>query len=192
MIGVSLASSSPADAHHQRKNLNTSGLSFPSLTHGQLRVMAVYRSDILDLAAKQVSPDLDTRTLRNFINLQFTYCLWGIFPGSLTDEDSPFNECSHAYLSASKALLDRLERVSDDPSAASELAARINREMQRDQSALRICRNSVNPFNTAEIILPEWSNVTFNPLILLMAMLAVMVLAGLAVAARNGRLFPRT
>lgn len=174
-----LALSAPADAHHQRKNQNNSGLSIPNLTHGQLRVMAEYRSAILQLGSRQISPDLETRTLQNFVNLQFTYCLWGLVPGSLTNENNPFNDCSHAYLAATKALLDRLQRKSDNPAAARELAMRIDTDMLRAQSALEICIHSVEPFNTAEIIMPEWAGVVFNPFVLLVYAISLVAVAAL-------------
>jgi hypothetical protein len=38
--------------------------------------------------------------IENYVNLQSFACLWGLVPGSLKDEGSPFNECAHAYLAA--------------------------------------------------------------------------------------------
>ena len=43
--------------------------------------------------------------LEDYLSLQSFACLWGLVPGSVTDEASPFNECSHAYLAAARALL---------------------------------------------------------------------------------------
>lgn len=151
----------------------------PNLSHGQLRVMATYRNAILDLANQQLRPDAEARTLQNFINLQFTYCLWGLVPGSLSNENSPFNACSHAYLAASKALLHRLERTSPNPATVRELTTRMSVDMIREDSALEICANGVEPFNTADIIMPEWSGFTFNPIVLLYSLIAFLVTAGL-------------
>lgn len=71
--------------------------------------MANYQNEILRLADRQLQPDLKARTLQNFINLQFTYCLWGVVPCSIIFDDSPFNECSHASLAATKALAEKAD-----------------------------------------------------------------------------------
>ncbi|WP_052699327.1 hypothetical protein [Hyphomicrobium sp. 99] len=172
----------PADAHNSRAPLNTSGLPIANLTHGQLHVMDRYRNAIVDLAARQVSPDVETRTLYNFVNLQFAYCLWGLVPGALTNEDNPFNGCSHAYLAGSKALLDQLQRSSGDPAKANELASRIQSDMLRENTALQICSNGAAPLNTGEIILPEWAGVPFNPLKTLLIFIGICILTGLLLA----------
>jgi hypothetical protein len=53
------------------------------------------RAAILDLAGRQFRTDRDFQRLSSFVSLQFFYCLWGAVPGSLEDEESPFNECAH-------------------------------------------------------------------------------------------------
>lgn len=168
-----------AEAHHLRRPADSSGVSIPSMTHGQLRIMSGYRAAVMDLARRQARPDLEARTLHNFIELQFAYCLWGLVPGSLSNEGNPFNECSHAYLAGTKALLDRLRRAEDTRSEAEVLADNINREMVLGGSALEICSNSFEAFNTAEIIMPEWANISFNPLGVLLG-IVVMGAAGAA------------
>lgn len=180
--------SGEAEAHHLRRPADSSGVSIPSMTHGQLRVMSGYRSAVLDLARRQARPDLEARTLHNFIELQFAYCLWGLVPGSLSHEGNPFNECSHAYLAGTKALLDRLRRAEDTRSEAEVLAETINREMVLDGSALEICSNSFEAFNTAEIIMPEWANVSFNPLGVLLGIVVMGAGAAAFGVARRGRM----
>jgi hypothetical protein len=179
LLGFLFACATSAEAHTKRTAASTAGLSIPNLSHGQLRVMATYKNAILDLANREPRPDAEARTLQNFINLQFTYCLWGLVPGSLGNEDSPFNGCTHAYLAASKALLHRLERTSSNPSPVRDLAMRISVDMIREESALEICANGVEPFNTADIIMPEWSGVPFNPIVVLYSSIAFLVTAGL-------------
>lgn len=177
--------SAPAGAHSSRKPLNTSGLPIANLSHDQLRVMDRYKDSIVALAASQISPDVATRTLHNFVNLQFAYCLWGLVPGALTHEDSAFNGCSHAYLAGSKALLDQLQRSSSDPAEANQLAARIQSDMQREETGALICRNGVEPLNTADIVFPEWSGIAINPLLTLLAFIGVGILAGLFLLNRS-------
>lgn len=176
LIGLLLlVLSAPADAHSKRQSESTAGLSIPNLSHGQLRVMAKHRATILDLANKQVRPDAETRTIHNFVKLQFTYCLWGLVPGSLANEDSAFNGCTHAYLAGTKALLHQLERTSAQPSTVRDLAMQISVDMLREETALEICANGVDPFNTADIVMPEWSGVTINPIVLLYSLIAFSV-----------------
>src|ERR1700712_315485 len=112
-----LAMAFPACAHRIGTSGPTSGISIPSLTHGQMSVIADYRGRILDLASRQLDTDLTFRRLMNYGNIQYTYCLWGLVPGSLRDEDSPFNECSHAYLSAAQALLVYMRTMSGQKDA---------------------------------------------------------------------------
>jgi len=176
---LSLTLHAPAEAHHKRNSASNAGLIIPNLSHGQLRVIAKYKNAILDLSNRQLRPDADTQTLHNFINLQFTYCFWGLVPGSLANEDNPFNACTHAYLAGSKALLQRLERASEHPAEIRELAMRINVDMLLEETALEICGNGVEPLNTTDIIMPEWLGFTFNPIVLLYSSIAFLVTAGL-------------
>lgn len=194
LFGLLVLSSGPAAAHHSRKSTDkTSGVSIPNLTHGQLHVLTRYQSAILSLANHQVRPDLEARTLQNFVNLQLAYCLWGLVPGSISDEASPFNECSHAYLAATKALLARLQQSDDTRAKANALADQINLAMLEDATALEICSNSFEPFNTAQIIMPAWGETPFNPLgILLGFFIFAACASGLAMARGGRRLAVRT
>jgi len=188
VVLVSLAAalfSAPAGAHSSRTPLNTSGLPIANLSHDQLSVIDRYKDSIVALAARQISPDVATRTLYNFVNLQFAYCLWGLVPGALTNEDSAFNGCSHAYLAGSKALLEQLQRSSSDPAEANQLAARIQSDMQRENSGAVICRNGVELLNTADIVFPEWSGIVFNPLLTLLAFIVVGTLTALVLVNRR-------
>ena len=188
IFGLAVAASGRAEAHSARKSTDkTSGISIPNLTHGQLHVLTLYQSEIMSLANRQVRPNLEARTIQNYINLQLAYCLWGLVPGSISDETSPFNECTHAYLSATRALLARLQKNEDTSARANALAARINLAMLEDATALEICSNSFEPFNTAQIVMPSWSDVSFNPLGILLGFFIFGASAtGLAVARKQG------
>ncbi len=106
----------PALAHNQAASPAASGagIAIPSIAHGQMTVFARNRAAILDLAAQQTPTDLTMRRLQSFVNLQFFACVWGLAPGGIDDEDSPFNECSHAYLAATRALLVHLQAMPGD------------------------------------------------------------------------------
>src|SRR5690242_10005921 len=95
VVATAMLSIAPASAHRTSTG-ETTGISIPSLTHGQMAVIAQYRREILALADRQTARSDDTFfRLRNYVDLQYLYCAWGLVPGSVTDETSPFNECSH-------------------------------------------------------------------------------------------------
>lgn len=56
--------------------------------------------------------------------------------------------------------------------------------MVREHSVGQICGNGVAALNTAEIVLPEWSGMTFNPILALLGFFASFAMTGLIVAAR--------
>ena len=174
-------SSIPASAHNRRGSENTSGIPIPSLTHGQMAVIADYRGEILDLAARQSRTDETFRRLLNFGTIQHTYCLWGLVPGSLRDEDSPFNECSHAYLSAAQALLVHMRDIAPDKAPADALISRIDAAMVRNRASFVLCQFSAEPFNTAAVIYPEWRQVPFHPA-------SILAFTGLALTLTTGTL----
>jgi hypothetical protein len=137
-------------------------ISIPNLSHGQMAVIANNRVAILDLAARQIPTDPIMRRLEGFINLQFFDCMWGMIPGSVEDESSPFNECSHAYLAATRALLLHLQTMPGDRAPVRALIAKIEREMLDNNASLVLCRYSDEPFNTAERITPRWLDIPFH------------------------------
>jgi hypothetical protein len=150
-------------AHGQKSDLNGSGLQIPALTHGQMAVIADYRGEILDLAAGQNRTDEPFRKLLNFANLQYGACLWGLMPGSTGDETSPFNECSHAYLSAMHAALMHLRRMSADKPAVEALISRIDMDMVRNRASFVMCQFSGETFNTATLVIPNWRKIPSHP-----------------------------
>ena len=83
---------SPGEAHRisTRGGPPPNGVSIPSLTHGQMAVISDNVSAIRALAASRVGFDMTTWRLEDYANLQSFACLWGVVPGSITDEDSPF------------------------------------------------------------------------------------------------------
>ena len=148
-----------AQAHGQKSDPNRSGLQIPALTHGQMAVVADYSGEILDLAAKQNRTDETFRRLLNFANLQYASCLWGLMPGSIGDETSPFNECSHAYLSAMQATLTHLREMSADKPAVEALISRIDADMVRNRASFVMCQFSGEPFNTGLLVIPDWRDI---------------------------------
>ena len=62
-------------------------------------------------ASARTGFDMTAWRLEDYLSLQSFACLWGMVPGSITDEDSPFNECAHAYLAAGYALKGETERA---------------------------------------------------------------------------------
>ena len=154
----------PASAHREASGEPTPAdtIVIPNLSHGQMKVIADNRAAILALAAQQMPTDPILRRLEGFINLQYFDCLWGLIPGSVDDENSPFNECSHAYLAATRALLLHLQAMPGDRARVRELVAKIELEMLANDASLILCRYSDEPFNTAERIEPRWSDIPFH------------------------------
>ena len=137
------------------------------------------------LARARTQFDLTTWRLEDYLNLQSFACLWGIVPGSITDEDSPFNECAHAYLAAGRALLLQLAHAPGaDHKSLDALIGKIEVEMLADGASLNLCRYSDEPFNTNEVIWPRWGMIPFHPPT---AILAAAALAALGMAMWGAR-----
>ncbi len=54
----------------------------------------------------------------------------------MTDENSPFNECAHAYLAGARALLMHLREMPGDRRAVDALVAKIETGMLANNAAL--------------------------------------------------------
>jgi hypothetical protein len=192
-IGVVIlfnALATPAWAHREAsgRQAPADSISIPNLSHGQMAVIANNRTAILDLAARQIPTDPTMRRLEGFINLQIFACMWGMIPGSVEDESSPFNECSHAYLAATRALLLHLQTMPGDRTAVRALIAKIEREMLDNNASLVLCRYSDEPFNTATRITPRWADVPFHlPSLMTFAGLPLFALACVCIKSRSSR-----
>jgi hypothetical protein len=164
-------------AHGNYKPGNTSGIAIPSLSHGEMAVISDYRSRILDIAGQVNRTDPTFRRLLNYGAIQYSYCLWGVAPGAVSDEESPFNECAHAYLSAAKALLFHMRNMPDVADQADALISEIDADVVRKGAALINCQYSGESFNTAEFVRPHWENLPEHrpTLYLLGAALALLV-----------------
>lgn len=181
----------PAQAHSSKPVADDSGIPIPALTHGQMAVIASYRGAILDLAARQAHTDEPFRRLMNYGAIQYTYCLWGMVPGSLRDETSPFNECSHAYLSAAQALLLYMRTMPQNSPAfqadVESLVSRIDADMVLSGASLVLCRFSGETFNTASLIRPIWSAIPSHPPSLIAFAVLAMGLAAGTIGLAGGR-----
>jgi hypothetical protein len=178
-----LAQAVPASAHHRstHQTLIAGGIRIPSLTHGQMAVIAANKAAILSLAERQTHADDVLKRLLNFANIQFSFCLWGLVPGSIADDASPFNECSHAYLAATRSLLVHMQATADSP-AVDALTTKIDREMLQNNASLTLCRYSDEPFNTAQVISPQWGDIPFH-LPTLLTFFSLLLMAASLVAA---------
>ena len=172
-----LAVSSPVWAHHQPPHEGANiGVAIPAITHGEMLVVAKYRARILDLASRQPRADPTLRRLVGFVNLQHFACFWGLVPGSLSDETSPFNECSHADVAGARALLTHMVAMPGDQSSARALRARIETELASDPAFRVLCSNSSEAFDSAIVIGPDWQLApTHLPTVLTFFALVVLV-----------------
>ena len=173
----------PVQAHSGSSTPPPPGIQIPSLTHGQMAVIARHRGDILALAQAQTVTDPTFRRLYNHGNLQYTYCLWGLMPGSLNDEESPFNECSHAYLAAAKALLTYMATMPSAERDAKALISDIDAEMVQSGASWILCQFSGETFSTGAVIEPRWREVLFHlpSLAVLVATIAALIGTGWAI-----------
>jgi hypothetical protein len=161
-IWRSLLIAIPAEAHSGSSAPPPPGIQIPSLTHGQMAVIARYRGEIIDLAQRQTVTDPTFRRLYNHGNLQYTYCLWGLMPGSLGDEESPFNECSHAYLATAKALLTYMATMPAATRQAKALISDIDADMVRGGASWILCQYSGEAFSTGAVVEPRWRDMFFH------------------------------
>jgi hypothetical protein len=178
-LGLTALASAEALAHRRTSDGDMSGIPIASLSHGQMAVISDYRNEILDLAERQSRTDETFRRLLNFGSIQYTYCLWGLVPGSLKDEASPFNECSHAYLSAARELLAYMRQTSANKQAVEDLVSRIDADMVRKRASFVQCQYSSEAFNTAGLVYPAWGDVPSHlPSLATFAGLALTIAAG--------------
>lgn len=168
----------PAWAHSRAPGGPTSGISIPSLSHGEMAVIAAHRGDIIDLALRAADTNEDFRRVLNYAQIQYSYCLWGVVPGSIGDEESPFNECAHAYLAATKAVLLQMRTMPGEAAAAGDIVSAIDVELIERQLSLILCRFSGEAFNTADVIRPDWSGIPRHPASMASFTLAALLLAG--------------
>ena len=157
-----LAVAGNALAHSRSGAGSHAGLDIPEISHGEMAMISDYRSGIIDLASRAVDTDEPFRRVLNYAEIQYSYCLWGRMPGSVTDEESPFNECAHAYLAATKAVLMSMREMPREAVAAGEIISAVDAGMARRGLALITCRFSGEGFNTADIVRPRWSGIPFH------------------------------
>ncbi|MGJ4948128.1 hypothetical protein [Bradyrhizobium sp. HKCCYLS20291] len=181
MVLASLLTAMPAGAHHPRSPDGTTiGLAIPAIGHGEMLVVARHRSEIVELAARQARTDPTLRRLTGFVSLQHFACLWGLVPGSLTDEASPFNECAHADLAATRALLAHLATMPGTQSAARALEARIAAEIAADPAFAALCSNSSETFDSGVVVGPDWQLLPSHAPTILTCVLLLLVAASAA------------
>ena len=189
LLAALILLAAPAEAHRPAASGGPprAGIAIPSLTHGQMAVIARHVSAIRALAKNAFAGDMTLWRIEDYLSLQSFACLWGLVPGSITDEASPFNECAHAYLAAARALLLHLrEMPRADHAAIEALVRRIETEMLTNNASLSLCRFSDEPFNTNEIVAPRWREIPLHP-----PSLAALSAVLLAVGAAGWRFWPR-
>jgi hypothetical protein len=179
-------------AHGGGSSGSHTGIPIPSLTHGEMSVIAPYYGRIIAIAEDVSDTDETFRRLLNFAQIQRAYCLWGMMPGSVSDEESPFNECSHAYLAAAKAVLLQMRTMKGETAPVDDLVSEIDATLVRNNLSLILCKFSGESFNTADLVRPKLADIfldTRSFLAILSALLAIV--AGLWLTARALRTEPR-
>lgn len=188
------ASTATANAHHAKRVQpgETVGVAISAISHGEMPVFAQYRKEIMDLAARQTRTDPTLRRLQGFISLQAFACFWGLVPGTMSDESSPFNECAHGYVAGVRALLDHMEDMPGDQSEAKALRVRIAADLARDPGLNAICSSSNEAFDSGIVVGPDWNlALTHAPTVLtgvslFSAVVGAMALAMISYRQRHG------
>ena len=185
LIGLALMAGQ-AEAHGNRAaSYNATGLAIPSMSHGALLVLDEYYGAILRLASQAKESDPVFRKLENYARIQNYYCLWGFAPRAIADEASPFNECSHAYLSAARMLLLHMRDMPSVGAAAGDMISTVDAEMVRRGSALIQCEYSGEPFHTGGFITPHWEKLPSHPPSLIAALFPLPLVLGYAFLRRR-------
>ncbi|MGY5800421.1 hypothetical protein [Rhizobium hainanense] len=182
-----MLSSWPASvaAHGGGSSGSQAGIPIPSLTHGEMAVIAPYYGRIVSLAESTSDTDETFRRLLNFAQIQRAYCLWGLMPDSVSDEESPFNECSHAYLAAAKAVLLQMRVMKVEKASVDDLVSDIDATLVRNNLSLILCKFSGENFNTADLIRPKLADIALHAKSLVAILSAsLLVLSGLWLGAR--------
>ena len=151
-----------ASAHRTERPRDRSGIPIASISHGEMAIIDRYRSDIFALAGTIRQADQAFMSLMRYGQLQYADCLWGLVPTSISDEASPFNECSHAYLAATKEILMRMRAMPEVERKAGEIVSRISYEAALEGAAFVGCVYSGEGFNTADMVRPQWHDVPFH------------------------------
>lgn len=184
-----LALASPVLAHdHPAQPIL--GVAIPSLEHGQMAVYARHWSAIVDMAATHpATRSEDFRRVLNYARIQKAWCLWGLAPRAIADEESPFNECSHAYLAAARSLLETMRRGAGYDAPAERLGQTVDRELVYAGAPV-LCGFSGEEFDTASHVVPRWMDIPRHPPSLIPFAGAAVFMAGAAAATRRW-LLPR-
>ncbi|MDZ7823582.1 MAG: hypothetical protein U5K75_05740 [Ahrensia sp.] len=132
------------------------GIDIGYITHDQMQVIYQYHDEVLAIAARQFAPAESFSRILNYAHIQRTYCALGMMPSAVTDEESPFNECSHAYLAATQDLLLHMMEMPKQSTMVQDLVQRVDLAMIKNGAALQSCQFSEIGFNTANIITPDW------------------------------------
>lgn len=165
-------------AHSGGSSGSQAGIPIPSLTHGEMAVIAPYYGRIIAVAEDVSDTNEPFRRVLNFAQIQRAYCLWGLMPGSVTDEDSPFNECSHAYLAAAKAVLLQMRSMKSEKAPIEDLVSEVDSALVRNNLSLVLCKFSNENFNTADLIRPKLADIALDGKSLLVILSALLAVAG--------------
>lgn len=178
MLALATGLPAAATAHGVTSSEHAAGIPIPSLTHGSMAIIAPYYSEIVALAASASDTNESFRRVLNFTQIQHVYCAWGVMPGSLSDEESPFNECSHAYLAGAKELLLRMRTMPQEADRAGDIASAIDAELVRNNSSLVLCQFSGESFNTAAVVRPRAGDILLHGKSLATLFSALLLLIG--------------
>ncbi|GBD47115.1 hypothetical protein [Methylopila sp. Yamaguchi] len=174
-------------AHSGGPSTDGGGLPIAPISHGEMAIIDEHLDEIVALAEAQAATDGPVRRLVNHFGVQFAYCGWGLAPGGVSREASPFNPCAHAYLAAAKELLHAMARAPSSRLRANAILESIEARRAASPEAAAICSSSASPFNTAAIVRPRLTDVLSDPATASAGLGLVFFAVGGGVAAMAGR-----
>jgi hypothetical protein len=151
------------------------GIPIGGITHGQMQGLARFSAEVVALAARQHVRDEAFQRVLNHARLQKAWCAWGLMPRAVSDESSPFNVCSHAYLAATRDVLMRMSALPARSPAVDDLVRRVEQAMIGNGAGLELCQFSALGFSTGALLAPDWAAALRHPA-------SFFSLAGLALA----------
>jgi hypothetical protein len=156
------------------------GIAIAPLIHGQMLVMNANRPAIVALAAQAAPDDAIASQLSAYVGQQYRACFWGAFGVGIADTESPLHVCTHGYLAGTQAMLIRLRDAAGANPAVQAMVNKVELEMLANTASLSICSASATPFNTAQVLGPQWSTLpAYKPV---QAAFALLLLAAMPFA----------
>jgi hypothetical protein len=165
------------------------GVEIPEILHGQKAVFDAHRAEVLALAAEVAPDDATVRELSSYVADQYRAAWFGLMPGAMESDASPFHLPTHGYLAGTRALMLHLEKpeilalmAKTDQERVKALGKEISADlMAAGTMSMEVCAESATAFNTTQPVAPNWDLAYQDTATKVVIML--LIAAGIALAA---------